>query len=54
MKTKTLTAFTEKGLDGKIHDFITDLNQSTGNSHQIIEINFSATLLYLAAMVVYQ
>ncbi|MBU5366015.1 hypothetical protein ACFFH2_08595 [Enterococcus devriesei] len=48
MKTKTFTSFTENGLDNKIAAFLasTDI--------EVIEIQFTGSLFYLGAMIVYK
>lgn len=46
MYIKTVTAFSDSGLDQKVNKF---LNK---NKDEIIDIKFSASIIYLSAMII--
>ncbi|HLR42903.1 MAG TPA: hypothetical protein VK067_06670 [Pseudogracilibacillus sp.] len=47
MRVKTITGFTESGLDKKVNKFMEN------NTIEIIDIQYSASLFYMGAMIIY-
>jgi len=47
MRVKTITGFTESGLDKKVNKFMGN------NTIEIIDIQYSASIFYMGAMIVY-
>ncbi|MRX74120.1 sporulation protein Cse60 [Bacillus lacus] len=48
MKVKTITGWTEKTLDDKVNDFLSN------GSIDIVDIKYSSTIFYFSAMVIYK
>lgn len=47
MRIKTITGFTESGLDRKVNKFLEN------NTIELIDIQYAASLFYMGAMIVY-
>jgi hypothetical protein len=48
LKVKTFYGWSEKGMDKKVNEFLSD------TSIDIVDIKFSSTIFYFSAMVIYK